>query len=86
MKTPESIKTAEDYLIEINKHIASAISRKQQSVTIREAPFCYWLYGKEDELRTEQKLALKTLRDGGFRVSLYYREYQFVDIGLEIKW
>ena len=77
--------TAEDYLVEIDKCIQNAANKQERSVIMRSEPYARWLYN-ESKLSAEPKLAIKKLRDAGFTVSLYYAEYQFVDMGLQIQW
>lgn len=76
--------TAEEYAEDIEKYIRDAAEKKQRMVIIRSEPYAYWLYYKE---QPQQVLdALKILKDSGYKVSLFYEERQFVDMGLQIEW
>lgn len=76
---------AEDYLDFIEKKIIDAANSKKRDVIIRENPYSCWLYGSTGNSNEVSK-AIKTLKDNGFKLDLYYRESQFVDIGLQISW
>ncbi|EKO3565466.1 TPA: hypothetical protein ACMDOB_001829 [Vibrio metschnikovii] len=74
-----------DYLSFLEDKILSAANNKAKQITIRELPYAQWLYD-ENSLSQAEKDALRVLRENGFKVSLYYKELQFVDMGLVIAW
>lgn len=77
--------TMEDYLSEIEPKIKAAASSGGREVLIRSEPYARWLYS-ESSLSGESKKAVDKLRELGYELSLYYKESQFVDMGLIIKW
>lgn len=76
---------SEDYLDFIEKKIIDAANNKKREVIIRENPYAGWLYGSTGN-SDEVSKAIKVLKDNGFKLNLYYRESQFVDMGLQISW
>ena len=77
---------AEEYLEFIEKKIIEAAKGQNREVIIRDNPYCNWIYGSRASNPEEARKALKALSDNGFKVSTYYQENQFVDIGLKIEW
>ena len=77
--------SAENYLKEIEPYIQKAASAKERFVIIRKNPYAGWLYDEKD-LSPEARRAVGMLRDAGYKLSLYYIELQFVDMGLQIDW
>lgn len=77
--------TALDYLKFIDSEIREAAQNKKREVFIRSNPYASWLYSP-DKLEEEPKKVIKELKAYGYEVELYYRESQFVDMALWIKW
>lgn len=63
--------------------IRLAAEAKKREVIVKSQPYERWLYEKSDPTGVKVVNELKTL---GFEVDLYYKELQFVDMGLRIKW
>lgn len=78
--------SADDHLKVIEKYIRRAAAEKKSEVLIKEEPYAYWLYGGQVPTEDVPKEVVRKLREAGFTVNLYYRETQFVDIGLYISW
>lgn len=76
---------AKDYLLFIEEKIRAAAKDKKREVIIREEPYAGWLNGSSP-ISGEPEKAIDSLRAAGYTVKLYYREFQFVDMGLHIKW
>ncbi|EPU4808141.1 hypothetical protein [Vibrio cholerae] len=76
---------ASDYLSFLEDKIKEAASKKQKEITIRDEPYARWLYS-ESGLSQAEKSAIEVLRKNGFKLKLYYKELQFVDMGLTISW
>jgi histidyl-tRNA synthetase len=68
----------------LNERITKAAQSKKREVILRDEPYAYWMYSREqsDDVVT----TLQHLRDKGFTVDLFYEERQFVDMGLRIRW
>ena len=77
--------SAEDYLNELDPLIRKAAINKEREIIIRKNPYAEWLYDEKD-LSPEARRAVGLLRDAGYKLSLYYVELQFVDMGLQIEW
>lgn len=77
--------SSKDYLLFIEGKIKSAAESKGKSVTIRDEPYARWLYSEKENTQAAKE-AIKCLRENGFQLKLYYKEMQFVDMGLEISW
>ena len=77
--------TMEDYLKEIEPKIKASAEKGGREVLIRSEPYARWLYN-EQSLTGAQKQTVEKLRELGYELSLYYKELQFVDMGLIIKW
>ena len=77
--------SSEDYLLFIEGKIKAAAGNRRSSVTIRDEPYARWLYCEKD-CKPNVKATLKALRDSGFTLDFLYKESQFVDMGLIIKW
>lgn len=63
--------------------IRNAAENKKREIIVRSQPYERWLYQKSDSVGVKVVNELKKL---GFEVDLYYKELQFVDMGLRIKW
>lgn len=77
--------SSEDYLEFIEKKITEAAKNKSKSILIRDEPYARWLYSEKDNTQAA-KTAMIKLRENGFELKFYYKEMQFVDMGLEIHW
>lgn len=75
----------EQYLNDIEANIKAAIEKKHFETIIRSEPYCYWLYAEKYHDATVETV-LSELRELGYHISLYYKESQFVDMGLKISW
>lgn len=73
-----------DYLNFIEGKIREAAADGRRMVKIREEPMARWLYGNPSDAVSEE--VIRTLRDAGYSVDLYYREAQFVDMALMVSW
>ncbi|OGT88586.1 MAG: hypothetical protein A2286_02690 [Gammaproteobacteria bacterium RIFOXYA12_FULL_61_12] len=76
---------AEEYLAVIEAKIREAAEKKEREVIFRDKPYCDWLYSPVD-MTPEAKKTVEALREAGYLVDLYYRETQFVDMALRVKW
>lgn len=78
--------SAEDYLKFIEKKIIEAADKKAKSVTIRDEPYCMFLYSEKNNSQEINK-AIKILRDNGFQLKMHYQEMSIaVDMGLIVEW
>ena len=77
---------AEKHLTELSEAIKRAAKRGDTSLTIRKQPYANWAYSLNDDGCSTKKAVFKKLRDNGFNLKTYYKESQFVDIGLIIEW
>ena len=74
----------EEHLAFIESKIRTSAETKKREVVIREEPYASWLYSSDRP--ASAKKVCDALEKNGFKVSLYYHEYQFVDMGLKIEW
>lgn len=72
----------ERHLEYLESVIRDRASKGKVVALIHEAPYAYWLQKPNDI----SKKVIKTLKEKGFTVLEHYRESQFVDIALIIKW
>lgn len=77
--------TVAEHLDKIAKEISKASLEGEFEIILREDPYCYWLWGTKPREENSQQ-TIQELRSLGYDVSLYYKESQFVDIGLKISW
>ena len=73
-----------EHLAFIERKIRSAAEEGKTDVIIRDNPYAGWLYGSNRP--TVAKMVIKELEESGFTCKLWYAEYQFVDMGLQIIW
>jgi len=69
----------------IEERIKTAAGSGGSSLIIRDEPYAYWLYSEKSKTKTSKRV-ISELENLGFKVSQYYEERQFVDIGLKIEW
>ncbi|HDR1056962.1 TPA: hypothetical protein QB333_001743 [Pasteurella multocida] len=79
-----------EYIRFIEGKIKIAALNGEFNVVIKELPYARWFYeanfrnGRFEDLNAEKAITL--FRERGFKVEEYYKESQFVDMGLKIKW
>jgi hypothetical protein len=54
-------------------------------VIIRDKPYCNWAYSCS-EMGDIGKAVVQELKEAGFKVDIFYKENQFVDMGMIISW
>jgi len=72
------------HLDELEVKIKAASERKRREIILRSSPYSKWAYKQEGS--EIGKAVIAELKKIGFEVHTYYKETQFVDIGLVIKW
>jgi len=77
--------TADEYLESLEALIREAAAKGRREIYVRVSPYADWLYD-EKKLNPQERKTLETLRENGFRVSLYYNCGPFVDLALVISW
>lgn len=82
---PTTQESIDEHLAVIEEKIKKAASDKKRQIILRRYPFGNWAYnmGKSGDVGEG---VFEALRKAGFEISTYYRESQFVDVGLTIKW
>ena len=76
----------DEYRKFLDTAIRKAADNGNTSVIIRQHPYDMWLYNESKLDDMDAKLCLQELRDLGYNISQFYRECQFVDVGLIIDW
>ncbi len=75
----------EKHLEILSGHIEKAAKDGKREVVIRQGPYDNWLY-QTPKPNTLAANVIDQLKKAGYKVSLYYNESQFVDMGLKISW
>lgn len=78
----EQVKKA---LEDLSSMIRTSAKKKQSSITIRKEPYATWAYNKSNPGEVGERV-FDELKGAGFEVDTFYRELQFADYGLIIKW
>jgi hypothetical protein len=70
----------------ISNWIRKAALDGEHSIIIRAEPYERWMYAGWPKSDTIEGRVLLQLKNAGYKVELYYKEMQFVDMGLKISW